>query len=155
MRLLAYIFIAGRVFAADRVADCIDADAQAVFVIATDELRFHLILGDVERRYIRQRPFQAVADLNDHLAILDEHEQDDSVAFILLSDAPRFRDALSVGRNVVVALHFRKNCDHDLVGSVAFELREFSIKLFGLRLRNQAGVIVEIVRGLRRNDFCG
>lgn len=152
--LLAYIFSAGDVFGADRVADRIDANAQSVFVIASDELRFHLILGDVERRHIRQRAFQTVADLNDHLAVLDEHEQDDSVAFILLSDAPRFRDALSVGRNVVVALHFRKNRDHDLIGSIALELREFSIKLFGHGLRNQAGVIVDVVRGLGRNDFC-
>jgi hypothetical protein len=62
-------FITHDVFGAGRFADRIDPDAQPVFVIASDELRFHLILGDVECRYIRQRPFQTVDDLNDHLAV--------------------------------------------------------------------------------------
>ena len=57
MMLLTYIFTAGEVFGADRVADRIDADAQSLFVIAREKLRFHLILGDVERRRIRQRAF--------------------------------------------------------------------------------------------------
>ena len=59
-------------------------------------MRLDMVLSDIERRNIRQGPFQAVADLNKHLAVLDENEQDRPVSSLLLSNAPSLRDALCV-----------------------------------------------------------
>ncbi len=103
------------VLAANGFENRINPNPESGFVVAGRELRLHLILRDVECRHVRQRALQAVANLNNHFAIFDKHEQNHAAAFVFLPDAPRLGNALGVGRDLVVALHFLKNCDHDLV----------------------------------------
>ena len=87
-----------------------------------------MTLGDVERRRVRQRAFQAVTDLNKHLAILDEHKEHHAIAAFLLTDTPRLCHALGVVRDVRVALHFWQNRDHDLIRSFPLEFGELLVK---------------------------
>src|SRR3989442_10736329 len=91
-------------------------------------MRFDAVFGDVEPSDVWQRAFQTVADLDENLSILREDEQHHPVTLFLLSNAPCLRDALRVSGNIVVALHFWKHRDHDLIGSLTFELRELFIE---------------------------
>src|SRR5437763_3088930 len=114
-----------------------------------------MTLSDVECRRVRQRAFQAVADLNNHLAVLDEHKKNHPITPLLLADAPRLCHTPCVIGDIRVALHFRKNRDHDLVGSITLELSKLFVEPRCGFFRNNVGVVVEITVGLRRDDFCG
>ena len=85
-------------------------------------------LGDLLRGGVGQRSFEPVIGVQIHLAVLHKDEQDCAVSAISLANAPRLRDTLRVIFDRGIALHFRKNRDHDLIGSVAFELRELFIQ---------------------------
>jgi hypothetical protein len=63
-----------------------------------------------------------------------------------LAHAPRLCHALCVIRDIRVALHFRKNRDHHLVGSFSLELSKLLVKARCGFFRNNAGVIVEVTR---------
>ena len=131
----------------------VDSLRKPAFIILGAELRFDMSLGDIERGRIRDRAFQAIADLDEHLAIVDENKEHRAVATIFLSDAPRLRNALRVVRDIGVGLHFAENRHDDLVRSVALELRELLVETRRGAFRNNAGVIVEVTIRLRRNDF--
>ena len=105
-----------------------------------------MTLSDVECRRVRQRAFQAVADLDKHLAVLDEHKENHTITPLLLADAPRLCHALCVISDIRVALHFRKNRDHHLVGSFSLELSKLLVEARCGFFRNNAGVIVEVTR---------
>src|SRR3981081_2388866 len=97
---------AAGVFSANRFADGINPNSKATFVIAGDELRFDFVFGDVERGRIRQGSLQAVANLREHLPVLDEHEKDDAIAPVFLSYTPVLRNALRVIFEGLLAKHF-------------------------------------------------
>src|SRR5689334_12831866 len=143
------------VFASRCLEDRINSFGQPALIIVVSKVRLDPMLGNVECREVGQRAFQAVTDLNEHLSVLDEHEQHDAVALIFLPHAPGLRDALRVRGDVVVALHFWKHRDHNLVRSFAFELGELIVKTAGRVFRNYARVIVEVSRRFLRNDFGG
>ena len=103
-----------------------------------------MTLSDVECRGVRQRAFQAVADLDKHLAVLDEHKENHTVAPLLLPHAPRLCHALCVISDIRVALHFGKNRDHHLVGSFSLELSKLLVEARCGFFRNNAGVIIEV-----------
>lgn len=84
------------VLTANRLKDRIDSYRNPAFVIAAAKMGLDLVFGDVERGYIGQRTFQAVSHLDKHLSILNEHEEDNAIATLLLTDAPRLGDPLSV-----------------------------------------------------------
>src|SRR2546430_15828997 len=101
-----------------------------------------MTLSDVECRRVRQRAFQAVADLDEHLTILDEHKKNHTITPLLLADATRLCHALCVISDIRVALHFRKNRDHYLVGSISLELCKLFVETrFGF-FRNNVSVSV-------------
>src|SRR6266403_1583026 len=114
-----------------------------------------MTLSDVECRRVRQRAFQAVADLDNHLAVLDEHKKNHTITPLLLADAPRLCHALCVIGDIRVALHFRKNRDHDLVGSLSLELSKLFVEPRCGFLGNNAGVIVEVRARRYRDQFRG
>src|SRR5262245_53928471 len=113
--LLGYGLSLAGILARDCAADGINPNVQPGFVIASDEPRLHLILRNVERCRIRQHPLQTIADLDNHLAILEEHKEYHAIAAFLLTHAPRLCHTLRVVRDLRIALHFGKNRDHDLV----------------------------------------
>ena len=84
-------------------------------IIVIPKVWFDSAFGNVERSRVRERAFQTVADLDEHFAVLNKDEQDGAVTFSLLTDAPRLRDTLRVSRDLIVALHFWKNRDENLV----------------------------------------
>src|SRR5262249_30985540 len=116
------------VFAADRLKDQIDPGCQASLIISGPEKLLDVTLSDVECCRVRQRAFQAVADLDKHFAVMDKHKKNHAVAPLFLAHAPRLCHALRVIGDIRVALHFGKNCDHHLVGGVSLELRELLVK---------------------------
>jgi hypothetical protein len=116
------------VFAANRLQDRIDPRRDPAFVIAVPKMRFDFVFGNVERGDVGQRPLQAVANLDKHLAVLNEHKKDRAIAPLLLTDSPRLGYPLRVICNVRVALHLRKDRDHHLIGSFALELGQLLVK---------------------------
>src|SRR5205814_8261110 len=116
------------VLAPDGFADQVDTGGEAAFIIPIAEMGLDMVLGDVECRNVRQRTFEAVADLNKHLAVLNKDKQHDAVSFIFLADAPGLSDTLCVIIDRRIALHFRKYRNHDLVGRFALELRELLVE---------------------------
>src|SRR4029453_7932997 len=97
-------------------------------VIAAAKMRLDFVFGDVESGYVRQRAFQAVTDLDKHFSILNEHKKNDAIPALLLTNTPCLGDTLGIVRDVRVALHLRKDRDHDLIGSFALELRQLFIE---------------------------
>ena len=116
-------------------------------------MRFDPVFGDIERGQIRERAFQTVTCLNEHLPVLREDEEHNAVALSFLSNTPRLGDALRVIRNLRVTLHFGKDRDHNLVGSFAFELGKLFVETERGVFCNHSGIIVEVSRWFRRNDF--
>src|SRR5436309_2168272 len=102
-------FTGSFIFATDRFADQIDACRQPSLIIASPKQWLDMTLSDVECRRVRQRAFHAVADLDNHLAVLDERKKNHTITPLLLADAPRLCHALCVIGDIRVALHFRKN----------------------------------------------
>ena len=120
-----------RVLAANRLKDRINSDCDPAFVITIPKVRLDLVFRDIERRDVRQRAFQSVANLDIHFAVVNEHEQDDSIATLFLTNAPRLRNPLCVIRNIRITLHLREDGDHDLIRRLAFKLRELLVKPVG------------------------
>lgn len=112
---LANCFPCSLVFATDRLEDRINPIGESALVVTLAKARVDTALANVERGNVWQRAFQSVADLNRGLAIGDENEQDDAVALVLLPNGPGVSDPLAIGGNVIVALHFWKHGDHNLV----------------------------------------
>ena len=108
-------FSSACVFSANRLKDRIDPFGESAFVIVVPKMWFDPMFGDVECSNVWKRAFEAVARLDEHFPVLGKDEQDDTVALFFLSNTPRLRDALRVSRNVIIALHFRKHRDHNLV----------------------------------------
>src|SRR5262245_55610008 len=114
-----------------------------------------MTLSDVESCRVGQCAFQAVADLDEHLAVLDKRKKNHTVAPLLLADAPRLCHALCVISDIRVALHFRENRDYHLVGSFPLELSKLLVKAVSSFFRSHAGVVVEVRARGWRNYFRG
>jgi hypothetical protein len=119
------------VLATNRLAGQIDPRRDAALIIPSPKKRFDVAFSDIEGCRVRKRAFQAITNLDKHLAILDEHKEHDPVATFFLADAPRLRDALRIVRDIRVALHLGKNRYHDLIGSFPLELRKLFVKSLG------------------------
>src|SRR5437762_8418691 len=115
-------------------------------------MRFDFVFGYIERSNVGQRAFQAVTDLDKHLAVLNEDKKHSSIAPVFLADAPCLCDALRVICNIRVALHLRKDRHHDLIGCFALKLRKLFVEAQRGGFGNHTGVIVEIACRFRRND---
>src|SRR5690348_5370542 len=88
------------VLATNRFADQIDPGRETWFIIAISEKWFDVAFSDIECRGVWQRAFQAVADLDEHFAILCENKEHHPIAAVLLTNTPCLRHALRVVSNV-------------------------------------------------------
>ena len=143
------------VFAADCLADQVDPGGQSAFVIIRPKARFDVALGNVESGHVRQRAFQAVSDLNVHLPIFDEDEEDRAVFPVFLAAAPRLRDALGVILDGGIGLHLSENSDQNLIRCFTLELGEPLIETERRLFRDNPSVVVEIAGWFRRNSLGG
>src|SRR6266496_440657 len=114
-----------------------------------------MVCSDVVSDDVWQNPFQAVADLDRYLAVLNECKKNDPVTVPFLTDFPSLSYTLSVVRNIRVALHLRKDRNHDLVRRFALKSGKLFIETLRCGFGNDASVIIEIPIRFRRNDFCG
>ena len=103
------------VFAPGRGENRGHACAQAAVEIAVAEPRLQLVINDLLGQRIRQRAFQAVADLQIHLMVLDEHEQHRPVVLRLLPHLPRLGHSHGIVLDGGVRLHLRIHRHQDLV----------------------------------------
>ena len=71
--------------------------------------------------------FQSIADLNEHLPVLDKNEQDGSVVFLLGADFPSAEDADSIILDGGISLHLRENGNNDLVSCGAFKVSQLPV----------------------------
>ncbi len=126
---------------------------QSAFVILRPEMRLDVSLSDVEGGHVRQHAFQAIADLDVHLPILDEDEEDRAVTLVFLTDAPGLGDALGIILDRGIRLHLAEDGDHDLVRSLALELRELLVETERGLIRDDVRVIIEISGRFGRNHF--
>ena len=116
------------VLATDRLEDQIDPCCEAILIIARSEQWLDVTLRYVERRSVGQRAFQPIANLDKHLAILREHKEHHAIPALLLPNAPRLCDALSVISDIRITLHSRKNRDHHLIRGFPLELRQLLVE---------------------------
>ena len=84
-------------------------------------------LCNIEGGHIRKGTLQAVPDLDEHLAVVDKHEQNNAVAAVLLANTPRLRHATGIVLDRRIALHFRIDHDKNLIRGVPFELGELGV----------------------------
>ena len=94
-------------------------------------------------------PFEAVAGLDPHLAVVHEHEQDRPVVPVLAPHAPRLGDADRevLERRRRQALEDRH---HDLGGGLFGEASELRVEPLRVARGDEARVVVEVRRGRGR-----
>src|SRR4030095_9851825 len=106
----------------------IDPGRDSAFVIAIAKPRLHLVFGDIERSDVGERAFQAVTDLDKHLAVLNEYKKDDAIATFLLANAPCLGHTLCVICDIGVTLHLWKDRNHDLIRRFALKLGKLFVE---------------------------
>src|SRR5690242_13190494 len=141
------------VLTANSLEDEVDAGTDPAFEIIGPESRGHSVANDFVTGNVGKRPFQAVPRLDTHAMVVDEDEEDDTVVSPLLSELPRLKRPLGEILDRTLRWHFPPDCNHDLIGGLAFELRQLFIETLGRARRNHAGVIIEVTIGPRRNGF--
>ena len=95
---------------------------------------------------VRQRAFQAVADLDKHLAVLDEHKEDHAVAPTPFAPRPTPVPRAVCNQRYPSRSAFWENRDHHLVGSFSLELSKLLVEARCGFFRNNVGVIIEFTR---------
>lgn len=138
------------VFAPRCGQDRIHAASDAGIEIPGAELRPDLVIDDIIGRDVGDRSLQTIADLDPHLPILRKDEEDSPIILPLLAYAPRRRRALGEILELVVAGHGRVDGDDDLIRRLALVVGEFRIERAYGGWRKQSGLIVNVLRGLRR-----
>ncbi len=96
--------------ALDHAHDAIDAGADAVVVIAALERGRDVLLDDPVGGRIGQRAFEAVADLDAHLAVVQRHEQQHAVVDLAAAELPLIDDT---DRVLLDCLGLRRRHDQD------------------------------------------
>ena len=82
------------------------------------ELRRHDVADDAARRRVGQRAFEAVADLDAHLAVVRHDDDEHAVVLALLAELPRFEHARRVLLDALAAERGHRQ-HHDLVGGLS------------------------------------
>jgi len=96
MTLFGSRFSRSFIFAANGLENRIDSDGEAALIVIVSEVRLDLVFRDVKAGHVGQRTFQPVADLDKHLAVLNEHKKNDAIATPFLTNAPRLGYPLRV-----------------------------------------------------------
>ena len=115
------------------------------------EPRLRVVLDDAGGADVRQRALEAVADLDAHLPVVDEHEEDGAVVLVLLADAP----GLERGRRVLLDRGARRQPpvdeDEHLVRGLALELRERLVQRRQARRVDDARAVGRVAVGTGRD----
>jgi hypothetical protein len=127
--------------------------SNAAIEIALLKSRNDFVRNDSFAKRVGQRAFQPVTSLDKQLVILRENKQDDAIVLLFGADTPRARDSDRVFLDRGIALHCRVDGDNELVAGVALELRQLVVETRRGTLRNNTGVIVEVILRCRRNNL--
>ena len=137
------------VFATGGLDEGVDPGGDSGVEIAALEGGANLVLDDPFCGDVGDGTFEPVADFDAHLPVGDEKEEDCSIVFIILADAPRFCGAVGEIFECRPLLELLKNGDDDLAGALPLECFE---AVFESALRpggEDVCVVVYISRWLR------
>ena len=87
--------------------------------------------------------------------IVDKDKENSAVVPPLLPDLPSLKSALGEVFNRTLRRHRQPDGDDNLIGGLAFKLRELFIETLRCSGRDHASIIVEIMIGLWRDRFRG
>jgi hypothetical protein len=145
----------GLILAAGGLENGGDSRAQPAVVIASLEAGGDFVIDDSFGHSVGQRPFKSIADFDPHAAILHKNEEDRAVVPFLLPNSPGFKHPMGIVLDRGIALHFGKNGDNDLARGRFFKTFKRLVQSLGGGSRDNAGIIIKIIRRLRRHDLAG
>ncbi len=137
--------------ALDHTHDAVDAGADAVVVIAALERGRDVLLDDAVGRRVGQRAFEAVADLDAHLAVVQRDQQQHAVIDLAAAELPLVDDADRILLDDL-GLRRRHDQDHDLAALRLLERRELGFERGRLVRRQRAGEVGDPRRELGNGD---
>ena len=143
------------VFAASGRHQRVHAGGQAGVEIPGAKRRDQLVFDDLLAQGVGQGAFEPVAGHDADVVTLLKQEKHGAIFPLLLANPPLLGDAHGVVLDRGVGLHPRIDRDHQLVGGVAHELREFGVELLRGVAAHHTGVVVEVIRGYGRNHLGG
>ena len=89
---------------------------------------------------VGERAFEAVADLDAHLALVRRHDQQHAVVLVLLADLPVAAELIAVVLDRGALQRFERHHD-ELVGGLGFEVGELLRERRALRRVEDIGVV--------------
>ena len=109
-------------------------------------MRRDVLADDARRKRIGDRPFESIADFDADLLFFREDEEDQSVAVLLLTDAPLLRAA---NGEVLDRIAFERwqRVDDELRTALLLEVLELAIQRVGLSGIEQTGLVREPLGG--------
>jgi hypothetical protein len=131
----------------------VNARNHAGIEVTGGKTRFDPLLNDALGDGVWDSALQAVANLEEHLPILNEHEQHGTVVLALLPYRPGLRHPNRVVLNGGFGLHLGKDGDNDLARVATLEILQLTIQLIGDRRRDNSGVVIEVARRFGRDHF--
>ncbi|NLS27699.1 hypothetical protein S2M10_27000 [Sphingomonas sp. S2M10] len=122
------------------LADRLRAGDDAARHVARLELRHDDVADDLVRQRVGHDRFEAIADLDPHLALVGRDDQDDTVVRVLLPDPPGTAELIAVIGDVI-ALQVRDRRDDELAAGRLLHFRRKLGELRDLCGREQVGVV--------------
>src|SRR5262249_24502867 len=137
---LANGFSSSLVLAANCFEDEIDPSSKAAFKVSCAEGRRNSIANNLVAGDVGKGPFQPVARLDPHAVIVDKNKENSAIVPPLLPHLPGLKSALGKVFNRTLRRHGPPDGDDDLIGGLAFKLRELFIETLRCSGRNHASV---------------
>src|SRR6266545_436157 len=139
-----------RVGARDRLVDGVEPGRDAIADLALAEARRHRVAEYLARQRVREPGLEAVADLEAHLPVVEEDQEDDAVVEAFLADPPRLRQPNRVVLEAF-ALERAEDGHDDLVARALLARPEHVLETGALAGGQRARVVSDAVVGSGRD----
>src|SRR5262245_60969102 len=137
-----------------RLDDVIDPATDAAGEIVGPKTRNDGVLYDELRYRVGERAFEAVADLDAHLAFVRRHDQQHAGILLFLSDLPVTPELVTVVLNRGSLKRLQRN-HNELAGGLGLELGELALERgLGRRVEN-SGIVDHAAGELREGERIG
>src|SRR5262249_5530180 len=140
----------GVIGARDHLLDGVEAGGDPVGDLALAEARGDHLSKGLARQRIGELGLEAVADLETHLPVVHEDEEDDAVVEPLLPDAPRLSETDGIVLEIL-PLQRSEDRDDDLVATLALARSELVLQPVAVGGREHSRVVVDPVVGRGRD----
>src|SRR5262249_31885433 len=137
-----------------RLDDVIDPTTDATGEIVGPKTRNDGVLYDELRYRVGERTFEAVTDLDAHLAFVRRHDQQRAGILLFLSDLPVTPELVAVVLNRGSLKRLQRN-HNELAGGLGLELGELALEPgLGRRVQN-SGIVDDTAGELRKGEGIG